>query len=95
VILDEYAGLNTEQLAAAIRQISKRLGGLVTDQSLELLEKGDFTGVVRLLLPYYDKTYSHSLQVRDRQKVIDLDLTEIEPGQYSAKLIEKKADLGQ
>jgi tRNA 2-selenouridine synthase len=95
VILDEYAGLDPERLAASVRQISKRLGGLVTQQCLELLDAGDFTGVVRLLLPYYDKTYSHSSAARNRQIVIDLDLTDTEPEMYYAKLIEKKRSLIQ
>lgn len=95
VILDEYAGLDPERLAASVRQISKRLGGLVTDQCLELLQRNDFTGVVSLLLPYYDKTYSHSLQVRNRQEVTDLDLVGQEPESFAGKLIEKKWSLIQ
>jgi len=90
VILDEYAGLDPGRLAASVRQISKRLGGLVTGQCLELIDTGDFAGVVRLLLPYYDKTYSHSLQVRNRQEVFELDLAEYEPEGYAGKLMEKK-----
>jgi len=95
VILDEYAGLNTEKLADSVRQISKRLGGLVTQQCIDLLGAGDFAGVVALLLPYYDKTYSHSLQVRNRQEVIHLDLCDCEPETYARKLIEKKSSLMQ
>jgi tRNA 2-selenouridine synthase len=95
IIIDEYAGLDPEKLASSIKQISKRLGGMVTVQCLELLEKPDFPGVVRLLLPYYDKTYSHSLQVRNSQKVTELDLVDSEPETYTGKLIEKKAELIQ
>ncbi|MCX6224912.1 MAG: tRNA 2-selenouridine(34) synthase MnmH [Bacteroidia bacterium] len=95
VILDEYAGLDPERLAASVRQISKRLGGLLTSQCLELLGTGDFAGVVRLLLPYYDKTYSHSLQVRNRQEISDLDLVDYEQEKYTGKLIEKKLSLMQ
>lgn len=95
VILDEYSGLDPGKLASSVRQISKRLGGLVTSQCLELLEKGDFSAVARLLLPYYDKTYSHSLQVRNRQKVFDLDLVDTEPEKYVGKLMEKKSDVIQ
>ncbi|TSA35951.1 MAG: tRNA 2-selenouridine(34) synthase MnmH [Porphyromonadaceae bacterium] len=95
VIGDEYAGLDPERLAASVRQISKRLGGLVTSQCLELLENGDFAGVVRLLLPYYDKTYSHSLQMRNRQEIIDLDLVDYDPEKYAGKLIEKRLSLIQ
>jgi len=95
VILDEYADLDIERLAASIRQISKRLGGLVTQQCLDLLGDQDFAGVVRLLLPYYDKTYSHSSQVRNRQAVFDLDLVDYQPKDFAFKLIEKKAELIQ
>lgn len=95
IILDEYAGLDPEKLAASVRQISKRLGGLVTQQCLELLGNGDFAGVVRLLLPYYDKTYSHSTLVRSQQKVADLDLSDDGPEKFAGKLIEKKQSLIQ
>jgi tRNA 2-selenouridine synthase len=95
VILDEYAGLDTDRLAASVRQISKRLGGPVTGECLELLENHDFAGVVRLLLPYYDKTYSHSLQVRNHQEVTNLDLVDYEPEKYAGKLIEKRIGLMQ
>jgi len=95
IILDEYAGLDTERLAASINQISKRLGGLVTGQCLDLLQNRDFAGVVRLLLPYYDQTYTHSLQRRNRQVIADLDLTGEEPGSFVQKIIEKKRELMQ
>jgi tRNA 2-selenouridine synthase len=95
IILGEYAGLDPEKLADSVRQISKRLGGLVTQQCLDLLAARDFAGVVALLLPYYDKTYSHSLQVRNRQEVINLDLCDCKPESYARKLIEKKSSLMQ
>ncbi len=95
IILDEYAGLDPLKLAASVNQISKRLGGLITQQCLDLLEKKDFDGVVRLLLPYYDKTYSHSLQVRNRQFASDLDLTGEDPESFAGKLIEKKQNMIQ
>ncbi len=93
IILDEYAGLDPERLAASVQQISKRLGGLVTNECLDLLKIEDFAGVVRLLLPYYDKTYTHCTQVRNRQVVIDLDLSDGDPEGYAGKLIEKKMSL--
>jgi tRNA 2-selenouridine synthase len=95
IILDEYAGLDREKLAASITQISKRLGGLITSQCLELLDAGDLDQVVRLLLPYYDKTYTHSTQTWDRKLYADLDLCNDEPETYVAKLIEKKQSLIQ
>jgi len=95
IIVEEYASLSPEKLADGIRKISRRLGGLVTQQSLELLEKGDYPGVVMLILPYYDKTYSYSLLVRPAQEVIPLDLTGIPIDEYRTRLIEKKSEIIQ
>lgn len=95
VILDEYAGLDPERLASSVQQISKRLGGLVAQQCLERLADRDFQSVVELLLPYYDKTYSHSTQARNRPHISELDLTAEEPANFARKLIEKKQSLVQ
>ena len=95
IILEEYAGLDRERLAASIQQISKRLGGLVTSNCLELLGEGDFAGVVKLLLPYYDKTYAHSTGRRERPEVADLILPGEDPAGDASKLIEKKRSLVQ
>jgi tRNA 2-selenouridine synthase len=95
MILEEYGSMDTEELAGSIRKISKRLGGLVTQDSLELLEKSDFKGVIKLLLPYYDKTYSHSLARRPGQPIIPLDLKGLPTGQFAGALIKKKSELIQ
>lgn len=95
IIVEEYASLSRDKLADGVRKISKRLGGLVTQQSLELLDKGDYPEVVRRLLPYYDKTYSYSLLVRPAQEVFPLNLTAIPREKYHARLIEKKTEIIQ
>jgi tRNA 2-selenouridine synthase len=92
IIVTEYASLPREQLAESIRKISRRLGGLVTQQSLEMLEQEDYPAVVNLLLPYYDKTYSYSLLVRQAQEVIPLNLTRIPTEEYRSRLVEKKSE---
>lgn len=94
-IIDEYAGLDTASLADSITRISKRLGGLVTSQCLDLLANGDFAGVVRLLLPYYDKTYNHSVERRNRQLIAELDLTREQPESVVRRIAEKKYQLIQ
>jgi len=93
IILDEYAALPRGDLAASVRKISKRLGGLVTRQALELIENHDLAGAVRLLLPYYDRTYAFSLRSRTAQEVYTLDLTGNSVEDYPARLIEKKSGL--
>jgi tRNA 2-selenouridine synthase len=93
VILDEYAALGKEALGSAIRRISKRLGGLVTQQCMDFLEQDDYESVVRLLLPYYDKTYSHSLKTHPEEMIYDLDLTSAPEEDFVKILKEKKGSL--
>ncbi|HBB93402.1 MAG: tRNA 2-selenouridine(34) synthase MnmH [Bacteroidetes bacterium GWF2_49_14] len=95
IILDEYAGLDKSHLAGSIQKISRRLGGLVTQECLQKLEEDDFAGVVRLLLPYYDKTYTHSLGTHPADRIVSLNLSGIPMAQYRDELIKKKFTLIQ
>lgn len=93
VIIDEYASLGREALGGAIQRISKRLGGLVTQQCMDFLEQDDYGSVIRLLLPYYDKTYSHSLKTHPEEMICDLDLTMVPENDFAKILKEKKGSL--
>ncbi len=95
IILDEYAGLDKSHLAGSIQKISRRLGGLVTQECLQKLEEEDFAAVVGLLLPYYDKTYSHSLGTHPASQIVSLNLSGIPMAQYRDELIKKKLTLIQ
>jgi len=60
----EYGAEDPVELAAAITRLSKRLGGLATQQALEAIATGNFERMVELVLDYYDKTYSYGLAHR-------------------------------
>jgi tRNA 2-selenouridine synthase len=95
IILDEYAGLDKGQLAGSILKISRRLGGLVTQECLQKLEEDDFAAVVGLLLPYYDKTYTHSLGTHPAEHIAPLSLLGIPVTEYRNELLKKKFTLIQ
>ncbi|MFO7615619.1 MAG: tRNA 2-selenouridine(34) synthase MnmH [Bacteroidales bacterium] len=95
IILDEYAALDPASLIRSVEKIARRLGGLTTRKVVESIESGRFREAVALLLPYYDKTYSHSFQSRPDQPVYPLDLSGIPPSGYPAGLIKKKSALVQ
>ncbi len=65
----EYGAQDAGQLAAAILRIRKRLGGLATKEALAALADDDLEKMVSLVLDYYDKTYTHSLQGRPVTRV--------------------------
>lgn len=68
-LVRDYASFPPESLEICIKKISRRLGGLTTKSAIESLEKHDFNKVAELMLDYYDKTYSYSLNKRDSSKV--------------------------
>ena len=61
-LVAEYGAYGSLGLEAAIRHISKRLGGLHTQQALDALRHGDLRTCCGLLLRhYYDNTYNRCL----------------------------------
>ncbi|WP_297046156.1 tRNA 2-selenouridine(34) synthase MnmH [Thermoflavifilum sp.] len=64
-IVSEYGIYDRGLLEAAIRRISKRLGGVATRQALDHLQAGEIQACFDILLRYYDKLYLKSLHQRD------------------------------
>ena len=63
-ILVDYGSFPKQELADCTRKIEKRLGNLRMKECLAALEENRMEDWVSLLLIYYDKLYSHSLQER-------------------------------
>jgi tRNA 2-selenouridine synthase len=74
-LVRDYSEFPAEMLALSINKISRRLGGLTVKSALGYLENGDFRKVAALMLNYYDKTYSYSLQERDPSRVYGVRIT--------------------
>ncbi len=95
-LVDDYARFSKEDLIASFQKISKRLGGVRTQNALSAVENGEFDVAVRIALEYYDKTYKHAIDKRSgRKKVIDTDNDEptvtaryLKKNYYSKKLFE-------
>jgi tRNA 2-selenouridine synthase len=64
-ILAEYGTKSTEQLIECTQRLTKRLGGLDTKNTIAFLQEGDLREAFRILLRYYDKTYSKGLHNRE------------------------------
>lgn len=78
-LVEEYASLDKAALAAAIRRISKRLGGTRTEEALSALELGDFERTAVITLEYYDKTYLKGLKHRDAEQVVMVPSETVDP----------------
>jgi tRNA 2-selenouridine synthase len=64
-IVEEYGQLDREAVIAAIGRITKKLGHLQAQEAIDFLQENNTTGSFSILLRYYDKLYTKSLQNRE------------------------------
>ncbi|MBF2003585.1 MAG: tRNA 2-selenouridine(34) synthase MnmH [Synechococcales cyanobacterium M58_A2018_015] len=64
-LVEEYGSADRQELVAATERIRKRLGGLRTQQAIELIQQNRLAAAFDLILDYYDKTYTYDLQRRN------------------------------
>ena len=83
----QYGRYDNRELAAAIRRISKRLGGMREKKSLEFLSQGNYFQVALIVLKYYDKYYLKGLKKRDPKSVSTLDIPTVNPKQNAQNLL--------
>ena len=88
----EYAQFNKEELKKSIFKISKRIGGLNTRQSIEAIEKRDFSTAIDLSLTYYDKAYQFGLSGREKEMVFRIILEEDNPKRNAEKVLDFAKD---
>ncbi len=86
-IVQLYGAMDRAELVAATERIHKRLGGLRTQQAVELLHQGRIAEAFDIALGYYDKTYTYDLQ---RRKVViqPVDVTGLSANAAAKTLLE-------
>jgi tRNA 2-selenouridine synthase len=86
-LVTEYTGIDHKLLIEATERIRKRLGGKVTKDALDALDRHDYAAVADLTLDYYDKAYLHGLLQRDSATVHPFPIQEDAPDQTAQQLI--------
>ncbi|HQW17024.1 MAG: tRNA 2-selenouridine(34) synthase MnmH [Bacteroidia bacterium] len=71
--LESYGKFNVDLLSESTMKISKRLGGLRLKTALEALEQKDLKLWCSIVMEYYDKTYQHSHDKREKNEIIKVD----------------------
>jgi len=64
-IVNTYGAFGKQDLINCILKIQKRLGGLNTKNAIQFLSDGDLHSAFSILLKYYDKMYTESLNNRE------------------------------
>ncbi len=83
----DYAKYPKDQLIHSFEKISKRLGGLRTQNAIKAVQSGKFDVAVRIGLEYYDKTYQHAIDNRSGRRV-NVDVGSDEPDITAKRLKE-------
>ncbi|RAI87099.1 tRNA 2-selenouridine(34) synthase MnmH [Algoriphagus yeomjeoni] len=91
LIVEEYAGLPSDELILAVLRIKKRLGGLRTSEAIQAIVEGNHEAWISNMLVYYDKAYNFDLDKHESGKTIQLDLSGIDEETSTKKLLEAKS----
>ncbi len=87
---NEYCIFDAELLAHHTERIAKRLGPQHAKRAIELLHSGDKAAWLQIVLDYYDKTYTHSNQQRDRNSISEVPFDWNEPEVGIRRIINAK-----
>lgn len=83
-LIAEYGNADKPTLEKIILRIQKRLGGLGTQQALELLEQGEAEKLTSVLLRYYDSAYAYDHEKREIKNIVHLETTSADPEENAA-----------
>ena len=76
ILVDVYGQANPDELIAATQRLEKRLGGLRTQEAVQLIKRGELASAAAIILTYYDRTYRHDLDRRGKQ-IPTVDVSEM------------------
>jgi tRNA 2-selenouridine synthase len=68
-LIKEYSAYPAEDLISSINKISRRLGGDLTKEAINHVEKSNISGAIEITLNYYDKTYMFGLKKRPEELI--------------------------
>lgn len=74
-ILHEYGIFPVEQLIENTKKLQKRLGNQRLTEAIHFLKQNDLESWVKIVLVYYDKTYSFGLSQREMKNIYRVEIT--------------------
>lgn len=86
-LVADYGRADPKALVEAIGRIERRLGGLQAREAMEAVSNGDMDTACRILLEYYDKTYSYGLSRRDDGRVYRVKTAGLSTDEVASKLV--------
>lgn len=87
-LVKEYGSLDPDFLVECTQRISKRLGPEQTRDAIVAIRAGQMADFIKLVLVYYDKTYSNGLAKRDKEKVFSIELDQTDTASNAKRILE-------
>lgn len=87
IILKDYAVFPKEDLIKSTEKIQKRLGGLRTKEAIQAILEDRYEDWLKIVLEYYDKTYSYGLSERKGSTIAKVEVEYFELNRICEKLI--------
>jgi tRNA 2-selenouridine synthase len=88
-LVGEYSAGSKDELITGVRRIEKRLGFENAAMAIKHISIGEMTKAAELILKYYDKIYSRSMELRNRKSVQEISITEETPSIVADIIISK------
>lgn len=89
-ILQEYAQIDKSKLIEATWRLEKRLGNQNVRLAVDFIENNEFINWIKIVLPYYDRSYMHSFVKKKRKQVFNLVKHKLNAEIFENKLIEMR-----
>lgn len=89
-LVSDYAQCGEAPLQAAVERISKKLGGLRTQEAIKALKQKNYKNAAAICLKYYDKAYKFGIQSREEknsQQIHYLKINTFDMQQIAQQLI--------
>ena len=88
-LVEVYGVHPVELLRERVLSISKRLGGLRTQEAVEALEAGDLARTCQIVLGYYDKTYQRSMDELPPEQKAEHEFNTLDPAAVAEVLVKR------
>jgi tRNA 2-selenouridine synthase len=85
-LVHEYGNLDRNEFLAAMRLISRKLGGQHFQAAAAKVEQGDMAGAIEILLVYYDKAYHSSLAKRKERVLMKTEWNGHDSDKFAASV---------
>jgi tRNA 2-selenouridine synthase len=86
-LLKEYGNFDKELLVSSVLKIKKRLGGLNTAIAIDSINNQQIDKAIDFSLTYYDKAYQYGLSKRNQDKILNLELKQIDPKENASIIL--------